>query len=177
MKKGSKGMKKAYKDNYSEVEEEGSWPLDSKNSHRTSFIFLLSFFLSGVSSERILAVIASLLQHLKGQDRLRLLAKFVETDFEKSDRLVDLHFVYLGKVASVNQSVEEQKRKLLEEGEEVDEGEFYLTRLDGGLFILQIIDHILLHICTCEEDSSVKFPLSFLFFSSFCFIFVPFFSW
>ena len=83
----------------------------------------------------------------------------METEFEKTDRLVDLHFVYAAKVASVNRAADEQRLQRQREGEAVDEdleAELYLTRLDGGLFTLQIIDHIMLRICTCDEDSSVS---------------------
>jgi len=128
MKKGSKSMKKAYKENYSDTEEE----------------------------ERILSIISSLLQNVQGESRLRLLAKFVEENYEKTDRLMDLYFSYSTRVRNTDAEIDEEKRKLIENEEEINDDEFYLKRLDGGLFVLQIVDLILLYICTCEEDSSIR---------------------
>ena len=42
-----------------------------------------------------------MLRNCKGQQRQRLLSKFTENDFEKVDRLMELHFKYLEKVEEV----------------------------------------------------------------------------
>lgn len=39
-----------------------------------------------------------MLKNCKGQQRQRLLSKFTENDYEKVDRLMELHFKYLEKV-------------------------------------------------------------------------------
>lgn len=79
-----------------------------------------------------------MLRNCKGQQRQRLLSKFTENDYEKVDRLMELHFKYLEKV----EEVEKEAR------EEEDEEESYLRRLDGGLFTLQLVDYVLLEACT-----------------------------
>lgn len=51
--------------------------------------------------EHVVSIIASMLRNCKGQQRQRLLSKFTENDFEKVDRLMELHFKYLEKVEEV----------------------------------------------------------------------------
>ncbi|KZC06120.1 Beta-catenin-like protein 1 [Dufourea novaeangliae] len=88
--------------------------------------------------EHVVSIIASMLRNCKGQQRQRLLSKFTENDYEKVDRLMELHFKYLEKVEEVEKNTKEDE----------DEEESYLRRLDGGLFILQLVDYVLLEACT-----------------------------
>ncbi|KAL6433453.1 hypothetical protein ACFW04_006530 [Cataglyphis niger] len=88
--------------------------------------------------EHVVSIIASMLRNCKGQQRQRLLSKFTENDYEKVDRLMELHFKYLEKVEEVEKNGKEDE----------DEEESYLRRLDGGLFILQLVDYVLLEACT-----------------------------
>ncbi|XP_032683091.1 beta-catenin-like protein 1 [Odontomachus brunneus] len=88
--------------------------------------------------EHVVSIIASMLRNCKGQQRQRLLSKFTENDYEKVDRLMELHFKYLEKVEEVEKTGKEDE----------DEEESYLRRLDGGLFILQLVDYVLLEACT-----------------------------
>ncbi|KAL0112501.1 hypothetical protein PUN28_012075 [Cardiocondyla obscurior] len=88
--------------------------------------------------EHVISIIASMLKNCKGQQRQRLLSKFTENDYEKVDRLMELHFKYLEKVEEVEKNGKEDE----------DEDESYLRRLDGGLFILQLVDYVLLEACT-----------------------------
>ncbi|XP_024888874.1 beta-catenin-like protein 1 isoform X2 [Temnothorax curvispinosus] len=87
--------------------------------------------------KHVISIIVSLLKNCKGQQRQTLLSYFTENDYEKVDRLMELHFKYLEKV-------EEMKKN----GKDEDEEESYLRRLDGGLFILQLVDYVLLEVCT-----------------------------
>ena len=48
--------------------------------------------------EHIISIIGSLLRNLKEKNRDRLIAKFVELDHAKTDRLLELHFKYMDKV-------------------------------------------------------------------------------
>lgn len=95
-----------------------------------------------------MSVIASLLKSCAGSQRTRLLAKFTESDHEKVDRLMELHFKYFDKVRSIDQ------QRSVEEDEE-DEDEVYLKRLEGGLFTLQLIDYIILEV-SASGAASVK---------------------
>ncbi|KAK7114078.1 beta-catenin-like protein 1 [Littorina saxatilis] len=108
--------------------------------------------------EHICSIIASLLRNSHGTQRQRLLSKFTENDHEKVERLMELHFKYLDKVRQCDDSIEKEKHRLKQAGEEVDEDmedEFYLKRLDSGLFTLQLIDYIMLEVCA-SGASSVK---------------------
>ncbi|XP_033219184.1 beta-catenin-like protein 1 [Belonocnema kinseyi] len=87
--------------------------------------------------EYVVWIIASMLKNCKGTQRQRLLSKFTENDFEKVDRLMELHFKYLEKVEEIEKEAQEES----------DEEESYLKRLDNGLFILQGVDYILVEAC------------------------------
>lgn len=108
----------------------------------------------GLSSEEheehIASIIASMLKNCKGPQRQRLLNKFTENDHEKVDRLMELHFKYLDKVHVVDTQIEKEKSELRRMGQDADslpDDEFYLRRLDAGLFTLQLIDYVMLEIC------------------------------
>ncbi|GFR50058.1 hypothetical protein Agub_g12199, partial [Astrephomene gubernaculifera] len=94
--------------------------------------------------ERCVSLLASMLSQLPGgggggrggSRRERLLAKFVEAEWEKTDRLMELMFRYQARVRA------EEKRLAAalaeaDEGEQVDEEELLLARMDAGLFTLQ----------------------------------------
>lgn len=49
----------------------------------------------------MVSIIASMLRNCTGPQRQRLLSKFTENDYEKVDRLMELHFKYLEKVEEV----------------------------------------------------------------------------
>ena len=57
-------------------------------------------------SEYVIWIIASMLKNCKGTQRQRLLSKFTENDFEKVDRLMELHFKYLEKVDEVERQAQ-----------------------------------------------------------------------
>ena len=99
--------------------------------------------------EHTVSIIASMLHNLRGSQRQRLIAKFSEGDFAKIERLMELHFKYYDKVQHVDNRLDREKAKLLAEGEDVDEleDEFYLRRLDAGLFTLQHVDYIIVDVC------------------------------
>lgn len=78
---GTKKLKKEYKDNYGEHEEE----------------------------EFAISILAQLLRHVDGSLRDRLLSKFVENDFEKADRLVELHLKYADKVEVIDEDIDREK--------------------------------------------------------------------
>ena len=103
--------------------------------------------------EHVISILAGLLQHAQGQSRSRILIKFEENDFEKVERLIELHFKYMDKV-----SLGDAQMKRSEEFESLDEDEIYLRRLDNGLFTLQLVDYIILEVVS--SSSKVKERLS-----------------
>ncbi|KAK9515700.1 hypothetical protein VZT92_026326 [Zoarces viviparus] len=99
--------------------------------------------------EHVCSIIASMLRNLKSQQRSRLLNKFTENDCEKVDRLMEMHFKYLEAVQQADKRIEGEKHEMVRRGEILDEGiedEFYLRRLDAGLFVLQLICYIMVEI-------------------------------
>ncbi|KAF8558761.1 DUF1716-domain-containing protein [Imleria badia] len=107
----------------------------------------------------LLGIISSLLLNLPSDsmDRMRLMAKFVESDYAKVDKLLETRENTLSRLKSVNGEIETEKKELLaEEGmiNPEDEDSFYLRRLDGGLFILQTLDYIMAWIAM--EDDGIR---------------------
>jgi len=67
------------------------------------------------------------------EGRARLIGKFIESEYEKCDRLIEILVEYASKVA-----VEEERiTRVFGQGGEVDEDEILLARMDAGLFTLQ----------------------------------------
>ncbi|CAB1336415.1 unnamed protein product [Coregonus sp. 'balchen'] len=99
--------------------------------------------------EHVCSIIASCLRNLKAQQRTRLLSKFTENDCEKVDRLMELHFKYLEAVQLADKRIEGEKHDMVKRGvilDDVMEDEFYLRRLDAGLFVLQLLCYIMVEI-------------------------------
>lgn len=76
---------------------------------------------------------------------MRLLAKFVENDYEKIDRLLEIREELENRIAKGVDPVLAQ---------EMDEDELYLEKLDNGLFALQLADYATAWVCM--EDDGVR---------------------
>ncbi|XP_055542333.1 beta-catenin-like protein 1 [Wyeomyia smithii] len=97
--------------------------------------------------EHVVSIVASMLRNCKGAQRQRMLTKFTENDFEKVERLMELHFKYLEKVEQVDHDIDQ----LVSSGEmEENVDAIYIKRLSGGLFTLQLIDYIILEISSTD---------------------------
>jgi beta-catenin-like protein 1 len=118
MLKGSKKYKKAYPD-YSVKEEQ----------------------------EHIVSIIFSILKHVDDQDLIqRLLAKFVENEYEKLVRLLDIFDEYQKKTLEAEAQLAEASK-----GEKRDPDLVYLDRLDAGLFTLQLAALVLLDLAHVKQ--------------------------
>jgi beta-catenin-like protein 1 len=109
--------------------------------------------------EHVCSIIASMLRNTKGSQKTRLHSKFVENDFEKVDRLMELHLKYLEKVEFIDKEIEHAKKFKQQDDdddEEDEDEENYVKRLSGGLFTLQLIDYILLEISVSADGAKVK---------------------
>lgn len=97
--------------------------------------------------DHILSLISSLWTSLESDSpaRLRLLTKFVEKEYEKVDRLVELRAELAGRMEKAEQEAED---------EDEDEDDKYLSKLEGGLGGLQQVDYILAWLCM--EDDGVS---------------------
>jgi beta-catenin-like protein 1 len=103
-----------------------------------------------------LGILSSLFTNLPSDSpsRIRLLAKFVESNYEKTDKLLDIRTSAQARLTAVNQEIDGEKKAQLEAGEEIgseEEDAWYLRRLDGGLYTLQTVDYILAWI-VMEDD-------------------------
>lgn len=110
--------------------------------------------------EHVASILASLLRNLKDDlTKARVLHKFMESDFAKIERLVELHISYKAAVEKVEQTQPIVAQELLKEGMGEDEVDLqqYSERLDAGLFTLQLLDFIISEVCLgCGEDAQDK---------------------
>ncbi|KAL4801947.1 Catenin-beta-like protein [Aspergillus unguis] len=113
--------------------------------------------------EHLLGIFGSLLRLLPGGSagRIRALAKFMEKDYEKIDKLVKLRRDYSSRVSPVEQIIEKERTRFTKEEQEVMEPEWLSRRFDAGLFSLQLIDVILAWL-VAEDDGAKKKIVSIL---------------
>lgn len=88
----------------------------------------------------MLGIFASLLRLLPGGSaaRIRTLAKFMEKDYEKIEKLIKLRREYAVRVSPVEQVIEKERKALSPEEQELMAGEWLSRRFDAGLFSLQV---------------------------------------
>ena len=67
-----------------------------------------------------------------------MLAKFVEKEYEKIERLMKLRGEYASKVTAVNMEIERERAGMKSEDQVNMEGEWLSRRLDAGLFCVQV---------------------------------------
>ncbi|KAN0032472.1 hypothetical protein ACTFIV_006370 [Dictyostelium citrinum] len=104
--------------------------------------------------EHIVTMLYSLLRNLDTTSDYysRLMVKFTENDFEKVDKLLELHFKYFKKVQLADKNLKKNKEEKDEDDEDEDDEEILLKRLDAGLFTLQYIDLVLALLSNQNED-------------------------
>jgi beta-catenin-like protein 1 len=105
-----------------------------------------------------LGILSSLFTNLPSDSpaRIRLLAKFVENNYEKTDKLLDIHTSAQTRLTVMDGEIDAEKEALLKAGEGIggsEEDAWYIRRLDGGLYTLQTVDYILAW--TLMEDDGV----------------------
>lgn len=104
--------------------------------------------------EHVVSIFGSLLRNCSSSQRQRVLLKFTEADFEKIDRLMELHFAFHDRIKIVDERIEAEKFRMRRRGDDEDiEEDFYLQRLEGGLFTLQLIDYIVLEISSSNTPN------------------------
>ncbi|KAG7007014.1 hypothetical protein G7Y79_00012g033500 [Physcia stellaris] len=109
------------------------------------------------TTEHILGILSSMLRSLPADSapRIRLLAKFVEKNYEKIERLISIRRDYTSKVSLADQSIKGERAKLSAAEQEEQEDEWLSRRLDAGLFTLQTVDVILAWLIA-EDDGARK---------------------
>lgn len=95
--------------------------------------------------EHLIGILASMLRYLPGgsAERIRALAKFVENDYEKLTKLVDLRREYKARLSKVDADIRRERDGLGKAEAESKADEWFSRRLDAGLFTLQAIELIL----------------------------------
>ncbi|KZS97700.1 DUF1716-domain-containing protein [Sistotremastrum niveocremeum HHB9708] len=112
----------------------------------------------------ILSILSSLFSNLGSEtpERIRLLAKFVEANYEKVDRILEVREGAVARLAATDKEIaEERKARGLEDSDEMEEDQeeiWYLRRLENGLFTLQTVDYILTWLAM--EDDGIKAHIS-----------------
>ncbi|OJJ66566.1 hypothetical protein ASPBRDRAFT_35001 [Aspergillus brasiliensis CBS 101740] len=110
------------------------------------------------TTEHLLGIFASLLRLLPGGSapRIRTLAKFMERDYEKIEKLIKLRRDYAQRVTPVEQAIEKERKNFTEEEQEIMAAEWLSRRFDAGLFSLQLIDVILAWLVAEDDGAKQK---------------------
>ncbi|KAM0816036.1 putative Beta-catenin-like protein 1 N-terminal domain-containing protein [Seiridium cardinale] len=97
------------------------------------------------TSEHLISIFNSMLRLLPANsaERIRVLAKFVEKDYEKIAKLVQLRREYASRVAAVDETIRAEQSRMNAKDREEMADEWFSRRLDAGLFCLQTIDVVL----------------------------------
>lgn len=84
----------------------------------------------------------------------------MESNYEKTDKLLDIRTSAQARLAVVDHDIDAEKKALLDTNEEVgneEEEAWYLRRLEGGLYTLQTVDYILAWIVMEDDGVSIIF--------------------
>ncbi|OJD17629.1 hypothetical protein AJ78_02279 [Emergomyces pasteurianus Ep9510] len=108
------------------------------------------------SIEHLLGIFSSLLRLLPGESsgRIRTLAKFMEKDYEKIEKLVKLRREYVSKVSAADQVIDQERQRMSSDEQELMAGEWLSRRLDAGLFCLQQTIDVILAWLVAEDDAA-----------------------
>lgn len=121
-----------------------------KKSHDTKHVMV----------EHLVGIFSWMLRLLpaNSSERIRLLVKFVEKDFEKTERLVKLRRDVSARLQRVDETMRKEKERGAGIGlEEADlEEERFLRRLEEGLFLLQSIDLVLAWLIAEDDGAREK---------------------
>lgn len=111
--------------------------------------------LDHTATEHILGMFASMLRSLPGgsAQRIRLLAKFEEKEYEKVKKLVKLRQDFALRLGAVDEKIAAEQAELSEEDKEDSADAFLSRRLDAGLYNLQTVDVILAWLLA-EDDGA-----------------------
>ncbi|KAI1350710.1 Catenin-beta-like protein [Xylaria sp. FL0043] len=108
------------------------------------------------AAEHLIGIFAAMLRSLPADsaERIRLLAKFVEKDYEKTGKLVKLRRECAGRLGAVDEAIRAEQAQMSAEEREDMADEWFSRRLDAGLFSLQTLDVVLAWLVA--EDGGAK---------------------
>lgn len=119
-----------------------------KKSHDTRHVMV----------EHLVGIISWMLRLLPANspERIRLLVKFVEKDFEKTERLVKVRRDVSARLRLVDEAMRKEHKRsaLVGLSDEEQEEERFFRRLEEGLFLLQSVDLVLAWLIA--EDDGVR---------------------
>ncbi|KAK2001554.1 DUF1716-domain-containing protein [Colletotrichum falcatum] len=109
-----------------------------------------------VMTESLFDIFRSLLRFLPADsaERIRTLAKFVEKDYEKLDRLYECRTRYTSKLDALDRRIQQDRNRMTAEEAEASEGEWFLRRIEEGLYSVWNIDVVLAWLIA--EDAGAK---------------------
>ncbi|GKT50881.1 beta-catenin-like protein 1 [Colletotrichum spaethianum] len=109
-----------------------------------------------VMTESLFDIFRSLLRFLPANsaERIRTLAKFVEKNYEKLSRLYEYRTRYRSMLDAQDKKIQQERSRMSTEEAEASEGEWFLTRIDEGLYSVWNIDVILAWLIA--EDAGAK---------------------
>jgi len=108
------------------------------------------------AAEHLLGIFSALLRCLPGESasRIRTLGKFVEKEYEKIGRLLDLRTYYAARVAAVDAEIATEQESASEGQRQERATEWYSRRLDAGLYCLRTVNVVLAWLAA--EDMGAK---------------------
>ena len=110
------------------------------------------------ATEHLLGILSSMLRSIPADEapRIRLLAKFVEKDYQVLGRVVQIRREYISKMSAVDQEIESKKAELSSEEQSDRADEWFSRRLDAGLYVLQTVDVILAWLVAEDDGARTK---------------------
>lgn len=107
--------------------------------------------------EHVTSIVQSLCRYCTGTPVARVLNKFVESNFEKLERLLEMHEEYHRSVQEADRERDQGLAQKIDRELEVNEEEqLFLDRCDAGLFTLQQVDLILVRLVNMGNRQATK---------------------
>lgn len=93
------------------------------------------------TTEHVLGILSSMFRSLPSNSdaRIRLLAKFVEKEYEKLSRLVSIRREITSKMSTIDHEIALERSNLSLEEQDERADEWFSRKLDAGLFSLQVM--------------------------------------
>jgi len=107
--------------------------------------------------EHVTSIIQSLCRYCTGTPMARVLNKFMENNFEKLERLLEMHDEYVRAVRVADAARNSGEVKSIDRDLEVDDEEqLFLDRCDAGLFTLQQVDIIVVRLANMGNRQATE---------------------
>lgn len=108
--------------------------------------------------EHLLGIFSSCLRHLPIDSvaRIRFVAKFEEKEHQKIDRLLAVRKIFDERVKIVDTEIARERAASTAEKDEERAPEWYLRRVEAGLYVIRVIDIILAWLCAENDETKAK---------------------